>query len=181
MLSRKRITLRSLFYFAATMWLSCSKVVTSSDAPPVRENSRYLYNYVALFIFPTIFTVSRRGGSRKAKRKVRESVCRIPEHSTATESEKSRLSESIPYRLPPPITMPLTRRQPRNATPMTANIRVFAGELAGTLAWTELCGAGSNAKGKSRRAQPAPAYLITVIMRARMLTVVIRRVIGRRV
>lgn len=32
----------------------------------------------------------------------------------------------------------------------------------------------------ARRAQPAPAYLITVIMRARMLTVVMQRVIGRR-
>lgn len=56
--------------------------------------------------------------------------------------------------------------------PTTANIRR---ESAGT--WTGLCGrgAGGNAKGKSR---PRRAYLITVIMRARMLTVVIRRVIG---
>lgn len=58
--------------------------------------------------------------------------------------------------------------------PTTANIRR---ESAGT--WTGLCGrgAGGNAKGKSRA---RPAYLITVIMRACMLTVVIRRVIGRR-
>lgn len=61
--------------------------------------------------------------------------------------------------------------------PTTANIRR---ESAGT--WTGLCGrgAGGNAKGKSRpRSRPRRAYLITVIMRARMLTVVIRRVIGR--
>lgn len=75
---------------------------------------------------------------------------------------------------------------PRSAAPVTANIRVSVGESAGTVAYSrgqdcaDAVPAVMRRVNPGRRAQPAPAYLITVIMRARMLTVVIRRVIGRR-